>query len=159
MHKMKGKRSRTAATNQNITKKTSKKGETTALKVVYISTPMKVTTSAKKFREIVQELTGRESDVARIMESCGGRDTWTVPDDDDQDNKGMISSINIERSVPLMVHQDDGTSPSSSSEELVDHQQFQGVFLRGQENNFGVFDCSSLLYDQFLHQLDVYGSY
>ncbi|KAK4803379.1 hypothetical protein SAY86_001582 [Trapa natans] len=45
----------------------SKKG----VKVVYISSPMKVKTSATQFRMIVQELTGRDSDVASIMEGAG----------------------------------------------------------------------------------------
>lgn len=39
------------------------------VKVVYISSPMKVKTSASEFRMIVQELTGRDSDVVRIMEA------------------------------------------------------------------------------------------
>ncbi|XP_059311109.1 uncharacterized protein LOC132062586 [Lycium ferocissimum] len=41
------------------------------VKVVYISTPMKVKTSATRFRSLVQELTGRDSDIARIMETNG----------------------------------------------------------------------------------------
>lgn len=36
-----------------------------AIRVVYISSPMKVKTSASKFRSLVQELTGRDSDMAR----------------------------------------------------------------------------------------------
>ena len=44
------------------------KGRRTAVKVVYISSPMKVKTCASKFRALVQELTGRESEVARYME-------------------------------------------------------------------------------------------
>lgn len=43
----------------------SKKG----IKVVYISTPMKVKTSAAEFRALVQELTGRDSDTAGFMET------------------------------------------------------------------------------------------
>lgn len=39
------------------------------VKVVYISSPMKVKTSASEFRATVQELTGQDSDVARLMES------------------------------------------------------------------------------------------
>ncbi|KAF8731179.1 hypothetical protein HU200_016502 [Digitaria exilis] len=34
------------------------------IKVVYISSPMKLTASAKEFRAVVQELTGRDSNVA-----------------------------------------------------------------------------------------------
>ncbi|KAF3434255.1 hypothetical protein FNV43_RR25358 [Rhamnella rubrinervis] len=39
------------------------------VKVVYISTPMKVKTSASEFRALVQELTGRDSDTAGFMET------------------------------------------------------------------------------------------
>ncbi|KAJ7982359.1 sigma factor binding protein 1, chloroplastic-like [Quillaja saponaria] len=38
------------------------------IKVVYISSPMKVKTSASKFRALVQELTGQDSDTARFMD-------------------------------------------------------------------------------------------
>ncbi|KAL4586309.1 hypothetical protein LXL04_010945 [Taraxacum kok-saghyz] len=44
---------------------TNKKKHTNKLKVVYISSPMKVTTSASRFRTLVQELTGRDSDISR----------------------------------------------------------------------------------------------
>ncbi|KAJ1297389.1 hypothetical protein BS78_01G372000 [Paspalum vaginatum] len=37
---------------------------TKGVKVVYISSPMKLTTSAEEFRAVVQELTGRDSNVA-----------------------------------------------------------------------------------------------
>ncbi|XP_022139181.1 uncharacterized protein LOC111010149 [Momordica charantia] len=37
-------------------------------KVVYISSPMKVKTSASKFRSLVQKLTGQDSDAERFME-------------------------------------------------------------------------------------------
>ncbi|PKU76387.1 sigma factor binding protein 1, chloroplastic-like [Dendrobium catenatum] len=37
------------------------------LKVVYISNPIRVTTSADGFRGVVQELTGRDSDIADIL--------------------------------------------------------------------------------------------
>ena len=42
------------------------------IKVVYIAGPMKVKTSASKFRDLVQELTGQDSDTARYMEVNGG---------------------------------------------------------------------------------------
>ncbi|KAI4382951.1 hypothetical protein MLD38_008841 [Melastoma candidum] len=46
----------------------SKKG----LKVIYISSPMKVTTSAAEFRAAVQELTGRDSDITRFTDCSDG---------------------------------------------------------------------------------------
>ncbi|KAL1564327.1 sigma factor binding protein 1, chloroplastic-like [Salvia divinorum] len=42
------------------------------LKVVYISSPMKVRTSQARFRALVQELTGKNSDIAPYMDSDGG---------------------------------------------------------------------------------------
>ncbi|XP_022764371.1 sigma factor binding protein 1, chloroplastic-like [Durio zibethinus] len=41
------------------------------IKVVYISSPMKVKTCASRFRALVQELTGKDSDAAvRFMDNC-----------------------------------------------------------------------------------------
>ncbi|XP_019187217.1 PREDICTED: uncharacterized protein LOC109181759 [Ipomoea nil] len=62
-------------------KTTRKTRKEKAVKVVYISTPMKVKTSASRFRSLVQELTGRHSDTARIMEANdGATDFEFVPD-------------------------------------------------------------------------------
>ncbi|KAD4982824.1 hypothetical protein R6Q59_002450 [Mikania micrantha] len=47
------------------TKNYHAKKDTKKLKVVYISSPMKVKTSASRFRSLVQELTGRDSDISR----------------------------------------------------------------------------------------------
>ena len=136
--------------------KTSEKD--TAMKVVYISTPMKVKTSASKFRAIVQELTGRESDVVGIMESYGDRDTWILSDHHHQQQQQRDGHDGV---FPSLSQEDPDrrrASPSSSSEELID-DSFNGV-LRGQYEGFGAFDNSStLLYDQVCHQLDVLGSY
>ncbi|XP_023514832.1 sigma factor binding protein 1, chloroplastic-like [Cucurbita pepo subsp. pepo] len=41
-------------------------------KVVYISSPMKVKTSASKFRSLVQKLTGQDSDAESFMELIAG---------------------------------------------------------------------------------------
>lgn len=75
----KGKRSKRADFGGMI--RTSSKKD--MFKVVYISTPMKVTICASKFREIVQQLTGPDSDVARFMESCNAREYLdsSFPDD------------------------------------------------------------------------------
>ncbi|MED6111934.1 hypothetical protein PIB30_056915 [Stylosanthes scabra] len=45
-------------------KQSSRRGKKDNFKVTYISSPMKVTTSASKFRAVVQELTGQDSNVA-----------------------------------------------------------------------------------------------
>ncbi|XP_004142385.1 uncharacterized protein LOC101217123 [Cucumis sativus] len=52
--------------------KRSKKSAGAGFKVVYISSPMKVKTSASKFRSLVQKLTGQDSDAERFMEMASG---------------------------------------------------------------------------------------
>ncbi|XP_043692875.1 sigma factor binding protein 1, chloroplastic-like [Telopea speciosissima] len=47
-------------------KQSQSKKKSKPIKVVYISNPMKVKTSASEFRALVQELTGRDSDLSRI---------------------------------------------------------------------------------------------
>lgn len=55
--------------NQNQKQQGGKRSSKKGIKVVYISTPMKVKTSASEFRALVQELTGRDSDTAGFMET------------------------------------------------------------------------------------------
>ncbi|KAJ8756226.1 hypothetical protein K2173_024773 [Erythroxylum novogranatense] len=43
-----------------------------SIKVVYISSPMKVTANASEFRALVQQLTGKDSDATRFMDANGG---------------------------------------------------------------------------------------
>ncbi|EPS64879.1 hypothetical protein M569_09902, partial [Genlisea aurea] len=52
----------------NATKNSKKRragSNDSPLKVVYISTPMKVKTSASNFRSLVQQLTGKNSDISQ----------------------------------------------------------------------------------------------
>ncbi|KAL4290234.1 hypothetical protein GQ457_14G019490 [Hibiscus cannabinus] len=59
VHRMKG--------TKNTKKKSDSKKD---LKVVYISSPMKVKTCASQFRALVQELTGKDSNIAdRFMDN------------------------------------------------------------------------------------------
>lgn len=81
--------------NQKQQGKRSRKG----IKVVYISSPMKVKTSASEFRALVQELTGRDSDAVGLMEANNASDDTiintpppthhhkVVDDDDDHDHQ------------------------------------------------------------------------
>lgn len=60
------------------------------IKVVYISSPMKVKTSAAEFRATVQGLTGRDSDVARLMDAdCGGSEK---PRGGSADERGFVAA-------------------------------------------------------------------
>jgi hypothetical protein len=60
--------------NQMSSKKQPKRITKKPIKVVYISTPMKVKTSASKFRDLVQELTGQNSDTTQYVEVNGAAD-------------------------------------------------------------------------------------
>lgn len=51
-----------------------------AIKVVYISNPVRVSTSVSEFRAVVQELTGRDSDVAENIEKYATAETTGKPD-------------------------------------------------------------------------------
>ncbi|KAL5217027.1 hypothetical protein ABZP36_017711 [Zizania latifolia] len=65
--------------------KGSRRGGGKGIKVVYISSPMKLTASAEEFRAVVQELTGRDSNVAEhdlaqhYHHSSLGRASSTTP--------------------------------------------------------------------------------
>lgn len=69
MSKNRGRKKNCSNSNNNNKKKRSD----SAMKVVYISSPMKVKTSAAKFRTIVQKLTGRDSDISDYMIDGGAR--------------------------------------------------------------------------------------
>ncbi|XVF56292.1 hypothetical protein PTKIN_Ptkin06aG0107300 [Pterospermum kingtungense] len=64
----------------------SKKKNNKPIKVVYISNPMKVKTSASKFRALVQKLTGQDAELpdptkfTGTDDDLGGDGNQTVPD-------------------------------------------------------------------------------
>lgn len=63
------------------------------IKVVYISSPMKVKTSAAEFRATVQGLTGRDSDVARFMDADGsGGGGGEKPRIQSADERGFVAA-------------------------------------------------------------------
>lgn len=53
--------------NQKRGAKQAKSKRKAPLKVVYISSPMKFETSAAKFRELVQSVTGQDSDIDSLL--------------------------------------------------------------------------------------------
>ncbi|KAI3844237.1 hypothetical protein MKX03_032308 [Papaver bracteatum] len=87
----------TSTTNKySIAKKISK-----PVKVVYISNPMKVKTSVSEFRSLVQELTGRDSDISsrsfdrsRFTDSNEIENFQTVPHDD---HRSENTKVNLAR--------------------------------------------------------------
>ncbi|XP_073101110.1 uncharacterized protein [Elaeis guineensis] len=65
----------------SVHQKSSKqaKAKKKPIKVVYISNPMKIKTSAAEFRNLVQELTGQDSPVANLSKSPYVEDTGDPP--------------------------------------------------------------------------------
>ncbi|KAG9145072.1 hypothetical protein Leryth_018366 [Lithospermum erythrorhizon] len=130
---------------KSISRSKGKRKQQSSVKVVYISTPIKVQTSASQFRTLVQELTGRDSDIARLMmednnnnqeDGVGIKYFGGVSDGFD---KGLSS---------LGVKQEDKSpreSPSASSSECLS-EHLDGIFS-SQEQSF--------LEEQFMFPLDL----
>ncbi|KAL0429449.1 UNVERIFIED_CONTAM: hypothetical protein Sradi_0570900 [Sesamum radiatum] len=123
-----------------------------SLKVTYISSPMKVKTSACRFRSLVQQLTGKNSDISRYVESNYSADGFHKIGRDD-----VGDVMTHERRTLSSISTEDTTSTSSDSlfgsmgNVLVtcpmEEQQFAGIF-------------SSVLFSNRDDQLDhVLGSY
>nr|GMC84577.1 sigma factor binding protein 1, chloroplastic-like [Ipomoea batatas] len=109
--------SRNAAMKRGNSKRRARRNE--SVKVVYISTPMKVTTSASKFKSLVQQLTGRHSDIYRIMETNGTTEFETFPDDNHLDD-GRLSLTDSGRESSAATT----TTSESLTELLDDHAAF-----------------------------------
>lgn len=125
----------------------SKRNIKNSLKVVYISSPMKVKTSARRFRSLVQELTGRHSDVSRIMESNGCDDFQEF---DDHSNGSLLPKTVIDDSNRR-------ESPTSSDSTLLESADNDNVFRSQMEQQFAEIFSSDLFFDS--SQLNVLGSY
>lgn len=160
-----------------------KKRSDSSLKVVYISSPMKVKTSAAKFRTIVQKLTGRDSDISTYMLD-GNRTTaaaTATPDFEilpetfigsDQSNS---SGDNIDHRFPLMDINPPSRDSPTSSDSLLEQTttttttsssfSYGDLFMNshqiGEEHYFhhqGLFP-SNLFGDSYRLDMDVLGSY
>ncbi|XP_059428007.1 sigma factor binding protein 1, chloroplastic-like [Corylus avellana] len=90
------------------TKKTKSK-KNNPIKVVYISNPMKVKTSASQFRALVQELTGQDAELPDPAKfqcpdgvDAGGRHHQQVSDDHDHHHPMMMNHHSLEEVVPLV---------------------------------------------------------
>lgn len=86
---------------RKATKKTKQSHKKKPIKIVYISNPMKVQTSAAEFMALVQELTGQDADFPdpskfpSIATVCGGAAPNNTPSgdgDDDDDDYGNNNS-------------------------------------------------------------------
>ncbi|CAI9770460.1 unnamed protein product [Fraxinus pennsylvanica] len=101
--------------------KSKRNNKSNSLKVVYISSPMKVKTSVSRFPSLVQELTGRHSDVSRYMEANGADADFheIVCEDDrvlpkstvDDEHASLISSMDTCRGSPTTTSSDSFLQP------------------------------------------------
>jgi len=92
------------------------------IKVVYISSPMMVKTSASKFRDLVQELTGKDSDATRFMD-----DDFDHAHDHDHDHHHHQNSSFVEIAADHGIRAVDVTSSPSMVPNLMDSCSYEGV--------------------------------
>ncbi|KAL2234340.1 UNVERIFIED_CONTAM: hypothetical protein Sindi_1166200 [Sesamum indicum] len=121
-----------------------------SLKVTYISSPMKVKTSACRFRSLVQQLTGKNSDISRYAESNYWADGFHEIGRDDVGDltteRQTLSSISLEDTTPTTSDSFLGSMGNVFMTCSMEEQQFAGIF-------------SSVSFSNSDNQLDVLGSY
>lgn len=129
--------------------KTTKK----PIKVVYISNPVKFTTSASEFRALVQDLTGRDSDLPfdmdnyvfsppDVLEPEAKAETSTAASLSPELNNIATPVISCSSAIDCPHRQHQQPSSSSSSLELL-QEGFSPLVLE----DFNDFMSSSFLYD------------
>nr|GLL24526.1 uncharacterized protein LOC109158988 [Ipomoea trifida] len=101
-----------------ITKNPKRKQQQQQLKVVYISNPVRVNTSAAKFRALVQELTGQDADDLPAVPHGGGREARICSQKDE--DVGTASCVAMEDQhvvlqIPSIHHHPAGTAGTTSS--------------------------------------------
>lgn len=115
------------------------------IKVVYISSPMKVKACASEFRALVQELTGKDSDVA-------DRPNYYMDNYDDVSTSDQNSPTNSEATRVVVDDQYPmfglPLANYNHHESVFDHDQtsFDDVGLMSEESFLGMF-TSNLLHD------------
>ncbi|GER37275.1 sigma factor binding protein 1 [Striga asiatica] len=147
--------------NKNPHKAKKRKSSTTtnnnSLKVVYISSPMKVKTSASRFRSLVQELTGKNSDISRYT---GDESNFTAGGEfleTDHFFSGDLSQENepSQGYEKLSSSSIDGTPTSSDS--ILGMPDMDGMFVSQMREQFeDIFSVDSF-YDPT--HMDVLGSF
>ncbi|KAL6981087.1 hypothetical protein U1Q18_022718 [Sarracenia purpurea var. burkii] len=106
-----------------------RKGRKERVKVVYISSPVKVTTSASSFRALVQELTGRDSDLTRFVEANNNSGASICDSQKSVGDGGLKSVV------------DDRATESPTSSDSLFEPWFDDVFIGSnlQGNFLGMF--------------------
>ncbi|KAL6616251.1 hypothetical protein ACP70R_038521 [Stipagrostis hirtigluma subsp. patula] len=144
------------------------------IKVVYISNPMRVKTSAAGFRALVQELTGRHADpskyspedLAGVGGAGAGADDAAVVDLDGGASQGFspggaaASSDTIVVASPAAAdHQPDPDGAFVSAPhggDYDDDEDDDGFRSQLLDNNYAVFSPPTLLYDHHPHSKQVF---
>lgn len=127
-----------------------------SLKVVYISSPMKVRTSASRFRSLVQQLTGKNSDIARyIDDNTNGR-----PSDHFHDYDEFLAKEVSGHQVLSSISSDDTTTTTTTTTPTTSDSllgPMDNVFTSQMEEKFaGIFSSDSFCDPS---QFEVLGSY
>ncbi|XP_010245501.1 PREDICTED: sigma factor binding protein 1, chloroplastic-like [Nelumbo nucifera] len=123
------------------------KSKNKPIKVVYISNPMKVKTSASQFRALVQELTGRDSDetdATRFSDFDSVDGVQVVPD--------QVAKVTYDDSPEIPRVDTYQESPASSDSNLF--EPFNDVFTPQMLESFAGFFPSSLTTESL--QVDIF---
>lgn len=127
-----------------ISKKNSKRSDKKKdFKVVYISTPMKVETCASQFRALVQELTGKDSDVADRLADYSNYDSSTP--DHSPTNSEMTRAAagdRVNNGQPLLHSNNIGSVLFDPvCDELMSEGSFMGMFTSNWSHDPSQFDA------------------
>ncbi|KAI5317847.1 PREDICTED: sigma factor binding [Prunus dulcis] len=129
----------------NKKSKTKKQG----IKVVYISNPMKVRTSASEFRALVQELTGQDSelpDPARFLEHSSAEDNNSTAQVGGHHHHDALDLVVADAASPPAQEQPAESSSSNVNTQYPDDELYDDLFVPEMMDSFGGFLPSSVLY-------------
>jgi hypothetical protein len=122
------------------------------IKVVYISNPMRVKTSAAGFRALVQEFTGRDADPSKYSPA---EDATAAADIDYGAAHGLSpGGAAASRDSPAAAadhHPDDASAVSASYGADYDEEEEDGFGSELLQNNYAVLSPPTLLYDHHPH--------
>ncbi|XWS43045.1 hypothetical protein CRYUN_Cryun16bG0067300 [Craigia yunnanensis] len=114
-------------------KSRKKKNNNKPIKVVYISNPMKVKTSASEFRALVQELTGQDAllpDPTKFTgtDDVGGGNNLTVPDSAKNSTDDHAQEVPRVGEQPAGHHHHEQKSSTRAHDPDVPFETFDEVF-------------------------------
>ncbi|GMI80378.1 sigma factor binding protein 1 [Hibiscus trionum] len=128
-------------TKKNTKKSSSKKD----LKVVYISSPMKVKTCASQFRALVQELTGKDSDVAdRFIDNSSYYDTTPENSPTNSDTTRAVATGDVGGVIgqlPLLNSSNDQSVFGPFDDGFMSEGSFLGMFTSNLFHDPSQFDA------------------